>query len=166
MTKAVWTTVGAAALLCVAAPVMAQSATATATVAVTANVNAKAKLTLGAGSVTFADATPDVTPIISASAINVDVKARTAAAGNVTLTVLASQDLTSGTDVIPIANLTWTVTGGGFAAGTMNKTTAQSLGSWTGSGTFSGAQTLQLANNWAYNTGSYSATITYTLTAP
>jgi hypothetical protein len=98
--------------------------------------------------------------------MTVDVKGRTSAGSNVTLTVFSNQDLTSGSDAIGIANLTWTATGTGFAAGTMNKTTAQTVGSWTGSGSRAGAVTLKLANSWAYNAGSYTATLTYTLTAP
>ena len=49
--------------------------------------------------------------------------------------------------------------------GTMG-TTATSLGSWTGGGNAAGTQTYQLANSWNYRTGIYTATITYTLTAP
>lgn len=167
MTKAVWTTIAAAALLAAAVPAAAQSASDTASVLVTADVKAKAKLTLGAASVTFADADPTTTPTLSATPINVNVKARTSAAGNVTLTVVANHDLQSGGDAIPIANLTWLVGGDpGLAPGTMDASTAHNVGTWTGSGNFSGTQTLQLVNDWAYNTGSYSATLTYTLTAP
>jgi hypothetical protein len=166
MSKAVWSGVlTAAAVLLFAGHANAQ-ATDTASVTVSATVNAKAKLTMGSTTASFADADPDVTPLLSASAISVDVKARTTAAGSVTLTVLASDDLSTGSDAIAISNLTWTVTGTNFAAGTMSKTAAQSLGSWTGGGTQSGTQTYKLVNSWSYKTGSYSTTITYTLTAP
>jgi hypothetical protein len=166
MTKAVWTAIAALTVLAAAAPALAQS-TATATVNVTVNVSARATLDLhGTSAVTFADADPDTTSSIAAPAMTVDVKGRTSGGSNVTLTVISSQDLTSGADTIGIANLTWTSTGSGFAAGTMNKTTAQTVGSWAGSGTHSGAVTLKLANSWAYNAGAYSATLTYTLTAP
>src|SRR4029079_11666363 len=131
MPKAVWTTMAAAALLAVAAPVGAQSATDSASVLVTATV-----------------------------------KARTSAAGNNTLTAVADHDLQSGSDTIPIANLTWIVGGAGFTAGTMDAVTAHNVGSWVGSGNYAGTQTLKLVNDWAYNTGSYTATISYTLTAP
>ena len=166
MSKAVWTACAALAVFAVATPATAQS-TATATVNVTVNVSARATLDLhGTNSVTFADADPDATPSISAPVMTVDVKGRTSAASNVTLTVVANQDLTSGSDSIGIGNLTWTATGTGFAAGAMNKVTAQTVGSWTGSGSHNGAVTLKLANSWAYNAGSYTATLTYTLTAP
>ena len=166
MTKAVWTAFLSAAALCVSTSVFAQ-ATDAATVNVSATVAAKAKLTIAGGPVSFPDADPTATPVISASALTIDVKARTSASGSVTLTALASDDLkTAGSDVITINNLTWTVSGAGFVAGTMSKSSAQSVGTWTGSGSPSGSQTLKLANSWSYATGSYSTTVTYTLTAP
>jgi hypothetical protein len=166
MKKTLVSAAAAAAVLFMAAPVFAQ-ATDTANVTISATVAAKAKLTLGSNTVSFADANPDVTPSITATALSVDVKARTTAAGSVTLTVLSGGDLVSGSDNIAISNLTWTVAGSGMVAGTMNKTTAQSLGSWTGSGNRTGmSQTYALANSWSYAVGSYGATVTYTLTAP
>ena len=166
MQRAIWRlSSAAAAVLFLSSSAFAQ-ATANGSINVTANVNAKAKLTLGAGSITFADADPDTTPLMTATAVSVDVRARTSAAGNVTLTVIATDDLISGTDVIGIGNLTWTVAGAGFAAGTSNKTTAQTVGSWTGSGNPLGTQTYRLPNSWTYNTGTYSVTLNYTLSAP
>jgi len=166
MTKAVWSAAAAAAtVLFVASPVLAQSVD-TKTLNVSATVSARAKLTLSSASVSFADADPDVTPSIAATPLTVDVKTRTAAASNVTLTVLADGDLVSGSDAIAINNLTWTA-GAGLSAGTMSKTAAVSLGSWTGSGNHTGmSQTYALANSWTYATGSYAAVVTYTLTAP
>ena len=166
MRKAIWGSIFTAAAVLVGADNAAAQATATATVTVSATVNAKAKLTMGSTTASFSDADPDTSPVLSASAISVDVKARTSSAGSVTLTVIASDDLSNGSDAIGVGNLSWTVTGTNFAAGTMSKTVAQSLGSWTGGGTQSGTQTYKLANSWSYNTGSYSTTITYTLTAP
>jgi len=165
MIKAVWTgAVAAAAILLLSSPVSAQQ-TDTKTVSVNATVNARAKLTLGSAAITFADADPDVTPTLTATAFSVDVKARTTAAGTVSLTVSAP-NFTSGSDSIPIGNLQWTATGTAFATpGTMS-TSAISAGSWTGSGNQAGTHTYTLANSWAYNTGSYGTTITYTLTAP
>lgn len=166
MTKAVWTTLAAAAVLALAVPASAQS-TDTATVSITVNVNARAKLTVGTASVVFADADPGTVPTLTSSGIAVSAKVRTGGASTATLTVLSDQDLTSGSDTIAVSNLTWTVGGtAGFSAGTMDKTTAQTLGSWSGSGNRSDTQTYSLPNSWAYNVGSYTATITYTLTAP
>jgi hypothetical protein len=167
MTKAVWSGIVAVVVLIVmlfATNVFAQ--TATANVTATATVAAKARLEI-TGVVAFADADPETVPSISASALDVTVKARTGPSAAVTLTVVAGDDLkTAANDIIGIANLTWTAGGSGFVAGTSNKTVAQSVGSWTGPGTRSGTQTYHLANSWAYATGSYSVTLTYTLTAP
>ena len=132
-------------------------------------ISARAKLTLGVGAINFADADPDSTPSISATEnpVSVTAKVRTGAASTATLTHLAGGDLTSGGSVIPIANVTWTATGGGYAAaGTMNKTAAQSVGSWTGSGTYVGTVSYSIVNSWSYTTGNYSVSTTFTLTAP
>jgi hypothetical protein len=144
------------------------AATDTKTATVSATVNAAASLTLGVNTVTFADADPGTTASITATegAITVTAKARTSANGAVTLTVLAADDLKSGSDSIGIGNVTWTVSGTGYQAGTLNKSSAQSVGSWTGPGVRSGALTFALANSFTYATGSYSTTVTYTLTAP
>jgi hypothetical protein len=155
MTKAVWSAITTAAVTVVFSALSATTAyaqaTAPGTVNVQVNVAAKAKLTLGSASLVF---------------LSVDVKARTAPAGSVTLTVLASGDLVNGTANIAVTNLAWTTLGAGFVAGASNKTTAQSVGSWTGSGTRTGSQIYTLPNSWAYATGTYSVTLNYTLTAP
>jgi hypothetical protein len=167
MTKAVWSGVLTAAAMVVlsAAPAFAQD-TDTQLINVTVNVSARAKLTLGSGTLTFADTDPDgAGAVITAAAISLDVKSRTSSGSNVTLTVQADDDLTSGTDTIAISNLTWAVTGAGFQPGT-SSTAAQTLGSWTGSGNRSGTHTYSLANSWNYNVGTYTAVLTYTLTAP
>jgi len=166
MMKAVWSGVAAtAAVLCFTTSVFAQN---TASVNVTANVAAKAKLTLGATDIAFPDSDPDTVFVIPAdTAVSVSVKARTSTTGSVTLTVVATGDLASGLDVIAINNLTWTATGTGFQpTGISNKTTAQAVGGWTGSGNQSGSQSYNLVNNWAYVTGTYAVTLNYTLTAP
>ena len=167
-TKAVWGGIlTAAALVLVSTQANAQAVDQK-TVTVSATVNAKAKLTLGSTTATFNDADPDVTPLLTATAaISVDVKTRTAAANTVTLTVQADGALTNAaSDTIAINQLTWTASGTGFAAGTMSSGAAQTLGSFAGGGNATGNQTYQLVNSWNYRTGTYSAIITYTLTAP
>jgi hypothetical protein len=166
MKKAVWSVVGTAAVVLLGSSSAFAQQTANASIAVTANVGAKAKLTLGVAAINFADADPDLVPVFTSAPVTVDVKSRTTAAGNVTLTVLAGGDLVSGSNTIPVDTLTWTATGTGFTPGANNKTTAQSLGAWTGSGNASGTQTLSLPNLWTYNTGVYTVTLNYTLTAP
>ena len=134
---------------------------------INATVSAKAKLTLGVAAINFADADPDSVPSIAATEnpVSVTVKAQTGGGSSITLTVQANGDLDSGTDTIDISNVTWTATGAGFVAGTMD-TTAQAAGSWTGPGRYDGTFSYQLANSWDYAAGSYSQTVVYTLTAP
>ena len=155
-------------IVALAAMQPAGAVTNTANVTVSATVAATAKLTLSSATVSFVNADPDTTPSITATegAITVTAKGKTSAGGVITLTVLAANDLKSGSDTIAISNVTWTVSGAGFVAGTMNKTTAQSVASWTNSGNRTGTQTYALANSWTYPTGGYSASATYTLTAP
>ena len=145
------------------------AAQATGTLNVTATVANTAKLDIAPANISFPDADPDTTPNIPASpaSISISAKAKTGNASNVTLTALAGGELTSGSDTIAINNVTWTGGGAGFNAnGTLNRTVAQSVGSWSGSGNRSGTQTFSLANSWSYAPGNYTATITYTLTSP
>ncbi len=144
------------------------AATATQGLNINATVANTAKLSLGVASIAFPDADPDITNPIPATQnpVSVTAKAKTTTSGAVALTVVTGGDLISGSDPILISNVTWTATGAGFVAGTMNKSTAQSAGSWTGSGNYSGTFGYNLVNSWSYATGSYSATATYTLTAP
>ena len=155
----------AAAVLLMSSSAYAQ-ATATASLNVTVNVAARARLTLGAASITFADQDPATVPTLTAGALTVDVGARTAPASNVTLTVLATGDLTSGGNTIPVTTLAWTASGAGFAAGASSAAVAQSVGTWTGPGARSGTQTYTLPNSWTYAVGTYTTTLNYTLTAP
>jgi hypothetical protein len=169
MKKAVWSgIIVAVGMLALSTPVFAQ-ASANASVSVTANINAKAKLNIDSASITFPAVVgdPDSTPSISATALGIDVKARTTANGSVTLTVVATDDLKAGTATIAISNLTWASSGTNFAgSGTSNTVTPQTVASFTGSGSYSGSQTYALANSWAYSTGTYTTSLTYTLTAP
>ena len=139
MKKAVWSgLLAVAAVVTMSVPALAQ-VNDTAAINVTVNVNARAKLSLGAAAITWADADPDVTPTLSSGAIMVDVKARTSAGATVALTVLASDDLKSASNVITIDQLTWVGAGASFpGTGTSNKTTGQTVVSFTNSGSRSG----------------------------
>ncbi len=153
--------------LLAAAP--AGAATATQDLTINATVAARATLTLGSATINFPDADPDAVPSIAAAEnpVAVTARVRTGRASTPTLTVLANSDLTSGADTIPISNVTWTAAAAPFVGGTMNATTAQSAATFgSGSGSYSSTFSYFLANSWAYNTGNYAATVTYTLTAP
>jgi hypothetical protein len=140
----------------------------TGNIPVSATIGAQATLALSLSAVSFPNADPDTTSSIAAAegAITITTNTRTTAGSTVTLTVLTSDDLRSGSDTIAIANVTWTTTGTGFSSGWLSKTTAQIVGQWTGPGSRSGTQTYSFANSWTYAAGTYSATATYTLTAP
>lgn len=157
---AVW---GFAAL---AASANAQPATSTAILS--ADVRTIAKLSLSSLIVAFPDADPDIVPSVAAvgGPLSITAKARATGATQVILTVQAADDLRSGLNVIGAQAITWTATGPGFTAGTLSKTSPVRVAQWAGSGVHSGTQTLYFANLWTYATGTYSASLVYTLTAP
>jgi len=159
---------GTAVLALVAAHTLRAATTTTASVTVSATVAAMARLSLSSATISFASADPDTMPSIAAAegAITISAKGKTSTGSTITLTVLASDDLRSGSDAIAISNVTWTATGAGFAAGTLSRTAAQPVGSWINSGSRTGTQAYALANSWNYAAGNYTATATYTLTAP
>lgn len=154
----------AAAVLLSATPVFAQTRTAT----VNVSINNVARLTLASTSVTFPDSSPDIVPFVPGlpNPLSITVKARLTANASLRLSVLANDDLRSGTRTIPASNITWTAAGAGFVAGTLSRTTSQSVGSWVGSGARSGSQNLLFRNLWTHPTGTYSLTMTYTLSSP
>lgn len=149
--------------LAISAPVAAQTATAT----FNADLGTIAKLSFSTATLTFPDADPDLVPQVPAAGgpVTITAKAR-AAAGLVVLTVLANGPARSGVNTISADAFTWTASGGGFVAGTVSSTVPQMVGSWTGSGIRTGAQTYVFRNSWKYAAGVYSLTLTYTLTAP
>ena len=132
------------------------------------NLMGRAKLEMGMAGVSFPEADPDSVPSIAASQnpIPVTCSMRTGSALTATLNCLAGGDFISGTSSILVGNMRWEATGSGYVAGTMNKTTRQVAGNWTGSGRFAGAFSFFFANSWSYNAGNYSTTISYDLIAP
>jgi hypothetical protein len=165
MKKTVWSAALTAAAVVMFSGTAYAQATATGTVNVSMNVNARAKLTFDRANVSFADRDPDAFATVEANPLDVTVKARTGATEEISLTVVASGDMTGTGGTIPINQLSWTGTGN-LVGGTADSTNAQTVGSWTGSGNRTEQQTYALANSWAYATGSYSTIMTYTLTVP
>ena len=158
----------AAALVLVATMAGLQAETVSRTATATVTIGGLAKLTLSTTALAFADADPDTVPAIPATSgpITITARARTTIGSPVTLVVQAGSDLRSGLDTIPATQLRWTAAGSGFVGGTMSYTAAQPVASWIGSGAWTGTQSYTLVNSWNYPTGTYSATLTYTLTAP
>jgi hypothetical protein len=146
------------------APAEAQTSTAT----LSADIGTLAKLTLSTATVSFPDADPDLVPQIPSlgGPIAITAKSRATGASQVMLTVVASDDLRSGLQVIAASAITWTATGPGFQPGTLSQTTPVTLAQWTGSGVRSGTQQFMFRNLWTYATGTFTASLTYTLSAP
>jgi hypothetical protein len=141
----------------------AQAETAT----LNANLSGIARLTLSSNAIVFPDADPDTVPQISAipGPLAISAKARATPGGEVSLTVQASDDLRSGLDTIPAAHITWTAAGAGFVSGTLSATEPRRVGNWVGSGVRSGTVSFQFLNLWTYPVGTYTLTMTFTLSA-
>ena len=144
-------------------PAAAQTDTAT----LNASINGLARLSLSTFSISFPDADPDTVPIVPASQgpLTITAKARASFNGVLTLTVQASDDLRSGLNTIPAASITWTATGSGFNSGTLSTAAPQTVAGWTGSGVYTGTQMFFFKNLWSYAAGTYTLTMTFTLTA-
>jgi hypothetical protein len=144
----------------------AAAQTVTQDVTATATVLGRARLDI-TGTVAFADADPQTTPTIDAAALNLAVRVRTTPTNTYSLTVQADGDFVGPDGTIPIGNLSWTTGGpGGYSPGTASSAAAVSLGTWTGPGARIGTQTYTLVNSWDYAPGTYTVTLTYTLTVP
>ena len=147
-------------------PTRAAAQTSTATLS--ADLGAVASLTLSAVTIAFPDADPDLVAQIPATGgpLLITAKSRASAAAQVVLSVQAADDLRSGVTVISASNITWTASGPGFVAGTLTTSSAATVAAWTGSGIRSGSQQFFFRNLWTHPTGTYTLTMTYTLTAP
>ena len=169
MKKAVWSgVIAVAGVLFLSSDALAQSAE-TKPVNVSLTMNARAKLTLGgATTISWADADPDVTAVLTSGDLTVDVKARTGATETVTLTVTAADDFKNAAgDTIALNTLSWSGGGdAGFNASGSSAKTAQTVGTFTGSGQRDATYVYSLPNLWTYAAGSYNVRLDYTLTAP
>ena len=153
----------AAGLFVTATPLLAQTSLATQNLTVQATLASRARLDLSTATLTFPDGDPATVPNLVAPGLGIQARARVAPATNLQITVLAAGDFVGASATIPASDITWTVAGAGFAAGTLNTATAQTLATFVGPGNHTGTQTYSLTNNWAYAPDSYSMTVTYTL---
>jgi hypothetical protein len=144
------------------------ASTDTKSLVIKAKIDKVAKLIVDTNTVSFPNMDPDETSRVPAlqNDIKVIIKARTGSTSPVNLNITADGDLVSGSDMIPIQNVTWQALGTGFIGGTLSKVTGQTAGSWTGSGIRQGSFRYFLNNNWNYQKGDYQVTVTYTLTTP
>lgn len=138
------------------------------TLLIKAKVDKVAKLVVDSDTITFPNMDPDEAKQVPAlqNDVKVTVKVRTGSSSPVSLHVIADGDLVSGSDVIPVQNVTWQALGSGFLGGTLSKGIFQTAGSWTGSGVRQGTFRYFLSNSWNYQKGDYQVTVTYTLTTP
>lgn len=145
----------------------AVAATAVAEQRVVVQIEPAATLRLDSGTVYFPPDDPLATgKITQTGAVNIEAEARTSDFQAVTLTALAASDLKSEENTIPIDALSWDATGMGYTqTGVLSDTQAQLLGSWNRSGSYDGTISYVLTNEWNYAAGTYTTTITYTLTA-
>jgi len=125
-------------------------------------------LTLVDTTLSFADADPDLQPSIvgTRDPIRIRVRVRLNGGNNWRLTVLAAGDLSPS---IPISNVSWTVSPQPpFINGTMSRLVPQTAAQGVGNvnPAIRGDFSFRLSNLWSYNTGSFSQTATFTLTAP
>jgi hypothetical protein len=127
------------------------------------------ELTVSPAIIFFPSADPDLVPQISAGVVTVTIRVRGNGNRPWHLTVLASGNLVSGASTVDISNITWVATPAPpFRAGTMNRTVAQVMASGTGNlnPATNGAVTIRLNNSWTYDTGIYTQTVVFTLSAP
>lgn len=137
-------------------------------------------LTVTPSSISFPDANPSSVSQIPASAtVLIKVRVTNGANQNWSVHLLANGDLlnSDGVSKIPIANLTWNATMTGRActngctcvSGTMSATVPQDvirgLGN-TPNGQFNCNTNFLLNNQWGYNTGPYTQTITVVTASP
>jgi hypothetical protein len=144
------------------------AANANQTLNLSAQVNSRAKIVLNVGAINFIDFSSDNWDSIPANEnpVAITAKAKTGRNSTVTLTFLASDDLRSGHHTIFISNVTWMATGAGFQNGTMSKTSAQTVGSWTGPGGYAGTLSFFLDTHVPQAADTYTSSGTFTLTAP
>ena len=128
-------------------------------------LSSRAKLVVETNTVTFQ--INRVGRLISIPALENDVKVVIEApSGGACLQLVVEGDLVSGSDIIPIEEVVWQVSGDGFMGGRLSKKTAQKTGSWIRGGVAEGHFRFFLNNVRDYPEGKYWATLTFTLTAP
>ena len=144
-----------AALICVAAPALAEAQ--------------RLDLSITPTTVVFATADPDTVPVITSTVVQISYRIQQNNFQPWMLSVLAGGDLVSGTATVDISNISWVATPSPpFQNGVMSKTVAQRVASGTGNvaNTSQGQITFRLANSWNYVAGLYTQSVVFTLTAP
>ena len=124
-------------------------------------------LRLTPSTLTFPDASPDVTPLIGPATVMVTVKAEGSPGYPWVLTLVSNSDLRSGASVIPITAISFSSSPSPpFNSGTMSRVTPILLGTGIAHINTDLRMDFLLQNSWSYNIGVYSATATFTLSGP
>jgi hypothetical protein len=138
-------------------------------VRVDAVIGSLVKVQFDRGSVQFdTDAYDPATVLpVEATPLTVTTKARVPGNTRIVLTVQAGGPFVSASSTIPANRLSWTTSGPGFqAGGSANPNAARMVGSWRGSGVWTGTQIYTFEDSWTYAVGVYTMTMTYTVSAP
>jgi hypothetical protein len=119
-------------------------------------------VTVTPGSFSYPSADPDTTPVVTATPLSVSIRA--AGKRPWTLTLQAT-DLIFGSETIPAGNVTWTATPPLNATGTLS-TMGQVLAQGDGNQNSTSSITFSLRNLWTYKPGTYTQSITFTISSP
>jgi hypothetical protein len=129
---------------------------------------ARVSLTINRSAINFPDSDPDLVPSVPASENPLTIGVRVT--GNPKdawrLEVLASGDLVSGSNTIPISNVSWTGKPLPLIDGKLGRTTPQVVASGSGNVNLNGTLQFYFKNSWNYLVGNYSQVIIYTLSVP
>jgi hypothetical protein len=138
------------------------------TLNLSAQVNSRAKIALNVNTINFVDFIGEFEDTIPANEnpVPITANARTGSNSTVSLTFRANGDLKSGNRSIPINRVTWTATGAGYQNGTMSWKNAQTVGTWTGSGSYAGSLSFFFDLRSDYKTGDYTSSGAFTLSVP
>jgi hypothetical protein len=119
------------------------------------------------GAVTFPDSDPDAVPVIGPQSVTLGVEVLGPVGVPWTLTFIANSDLQSGSNVIPISNVSWTVTPNPpFRNGALSTVTPIVLATGFSHSRLLATFRFFMPNSWNYVPGNYTATATLTLAAP
>jgi hypothetical protein len=127
-----------------------------------------ATISVSPTSFSYPSGDPDTTPVVAGPQLTITYKVTGGPVGW-TITVQGT-NLSSGPDIIPASNVTWAATPQPYftASGTLS-TTAQRLAgelNHHAAGSQYGYVTFSLMNLWTYKAGTYTHTITFTISIP
>lgn len=119
------------------------------------------------GSLNFLDASPDLVPVLGPEQVTLKVKTVGRRGIPWSLTLVADDDFRSGSQVIPISVVSWTVfPNPPYMDGTLSTVQPRLIAVGQTHDLDLVTFDFYMQNSWSYNVGSYTATATFTLAAP